>query len=80
MLIIFSVSGGPALIVGLSVGVSVDQYGNHFFCWLSVHENVVWSLVGPVCIIVVVTLLVFISALKSSLQCKDSVMDFGNLK
>ncbi|GIY99160.1 protocadherin-like wing polarity protein stan [Caerostris extrusa] len=27
-----------------------------------------------------ITLLVFISALKSSLQCKDSVMDFGNLK
>ncbi|CAL1267158.1 unnamed protein product [Larinioides sclopetarius] len=72
--------GAPALIVGLSVGVSVDQYGNHFFCWLSVHENVVWSLVGPVCVIVVVTLLVFIAALRSSLQCKDSIMDFGNLK
>ncbi|XP_042898874.1 protocadherin-like wing polarity protein stan isoform X2 [Parasteatoda tepidariorum] len=72
--------GGPALIVGLSVGVSVDQYGNHFFCWLSVHENVVWSLVGPICIIVILTLIVFLSALKSSLHCKDSITDFGNLK
>lgn len=72
--------GGPALIVGLSVGVSVDQYGNHFFCWLSVHENVVWSLVGPICVIVVVTLGVFLLALKSSMQMKDTVTDYGSLK
>ncbi|KAG8198292.1 hypothetical protein JTE90_021546 [Oedothorax gibbosus] len=72
--------GIPALIVGLSVGVSVDQYGNHFFCWLSVHENVVWSLVGPVCLIVIVTLGVFMAALKTSLQCKDPVTNFGTLK
>ncbi|GIX77505.1 protocadherin-like wing polarity protein stan [Caerostris extrusa] len=34
--------GAPAIVVGLSVGVRADQYGNYFFCWLSIYESVIW--------------------------------------
>ncbi|XP_076313585.1 protocadherin-like wing polarity protein stan isoform X2 [Tachypleus tridentatus] len=72
--------GGPAIVVGLAVGVRADQYGNYFFCWLSVYENVVWSLVGPVCCIVILNLAVFALAIRASVHIKDTVTDFGNLR
>uniref|UniRef100_T1IKX4 Cadherin EGF LAG seven-pass G-type receptor 1 n=1 Tax=Strigamia maritima TaxID=126957 RepID=T1IKX4_STRMM len=72
--------GIPAIIVGLSVGVRADGYGNHIFCWLSIYETVIWSLVGPICCYVVINLLVFVLAIRASLQLKDEVEDFGSLR
>ncbi|XP_035231471.1 protocadherin-like wing polarity protein stan isoform X2 [Stegodyphus dumicola] len=72
--------GAPAIVVGLSVGVRADQYGNYFFCWLSIYESVVWSLVGPICFVVLLNLGVFAMAIRASVQIKDTVMDFGNLR
>ncbi|KAK4300812.1 hypothetical protein Pmani_027014 [Petrolisthes manimaculis] len=72
--------GLPAIIVGLSVGVRADQYGNYLFCWLSIYESVVWALVGPICVIVVIILLVFVMAIRASLTLKGHVEGFGNLR
>ncbi|XP_069162090.1 protocadherin-like wing polarity protein stan isoform X3 [Procambarus clarkii] len=72
--------GLPAIIVGLSVGVRADQYGNYFFCWLSIYESVVWALVGPICAIVIIILLVFVMAIRASLTLKGHVEGFGNLR
>ncbi|KAB7505845.1 Cadherin EGF LAG seven-pass G-type receptor 1 [Armadillidium nasatum] len=83
--------GLPAIIVGLSVGVRADQYGNPLpyrlivkmpkpsDCWLSIYESVAWALVGPVCFIVVVILFVFVFAIRASLTIKGHVEGFGNL-
>ncbi|CAG2102625.1 unnamed protein product [Medioppia subpectinata] len=93
----------PAIIVGLTVGVRADQYGNYIFCWLSIYESVVWSLVAPICIAIIVSisltikmryiviinltlnkqlvnLVVFLLALQASVQIKETVSDYGNLK
>ncbi|XP_023244632.1 protocadherin-like wing polarity protein stan isoform X2 [Centruroides sculpturatus] len=72
--------GAPAIIVGLAVGVRADQYGNYFFCWLSIYESVVWSLVGPICFVVLLNLGVFAMSIRASIQIKDTVTDFGNLR
>ncbi|CAG2161702.1 unnamed protein product [Oppiella nova] len=70
----------PAIIVGLTVGVRADQYGNYLFCWLSIYESVVWSLVAPICIAIIVNLVVFLLALQASVQIKETVSDYGNLR
>lgn len=53
---------------------------NPHSCWLSIYESVVWALVGPVCVIVVVILLVFIMAIRASLTLKGHIEGFGNLR
>lgn len=64
--------GLPAVIVGLSVGVRSDQYGNYFFCWLSIYESVVWALVGPIAGLVFTILLVFFLAIKASITVSNN--------
>ncbi|KAL9824656.1 cadherin EGF LAG seven-pass G-type receptor 2-like [Geothlypis trichas] len=39
--------GLPAFITGLAVGLDPEGYGNPDFCWLALHDSLVWSLVGP---------------------------------
>ncbi|CAN8002126.1 unnamed protein product, partial [Ixodes hexagonus] len=72
--------GAPAVIVGLAVGVRADHYATHNFCWLSMYESIVWSMVGPVCVMVLATLVMFSLSIRASVQIKDTVMDFGNLR
>ncbi|XP_046394946.1 protocadherin-like wing polarity protein stan isoform X2 [Ischnura elegans] len=72
--------GLPAIIVGLTVGVRADQYGNFYFCWLSIYESVVWSLVGPVCAMVLFTVAILLLAIRAAFTLKDHIMDFGNLR
>ncbi|XP_037087761.1 LOW QUALITY PROTEIN: protocadherin-like wing polarity protein stan, partial [Pollicipes pollicipes] len=72
--------GVPAIIVGLAVGVRADQYGNIYFCWLSIHESVIWAMVGPVFVLVTATLVNFVLAIRASLSLKDHVEGFGNLR
>ncbi|XP_024946918.1 protocadherin-like wing polarity protein stan isoform X2 [Cephus cinctus] len=72
--------GIPAIIVGLTVGVRADQYGNFYFCWLSIYEPVVWSLIGPVCAAVLINLCILIMSVRAAFTLKEHIMGFGNLR
>uniref|UniRef100_A0A8C7SBF9 Cadherin EGF LAG seven-pass G-type receptor 1a n=1 Tax=Oncorhynchus mykiss TaxID=8022 RepID=A0A8C7SBF9_ONCMY len=46
--------GIPAIITGLAVGLDPQGYGNPDFCWLSVHDTLIWSFAGPISVVVLV--------------------------
>uniref|UniRef100_U3J9Z3 Cadherin EGF LAG seven-pass G-type receptor 1 n=1 Tax=Anas platyrhynchos platyrhynchos TaxID=8840 RepID=U3J9Z3_ANAPP len=56
--------GIPAIITGLAVGLDPQGYGNPDFCWLSVHDTLIWSFAGP--IVIVINTVIFILAMKAS--------------
>nr|XP_025039040.1 cadherin EGF LAG seven-pass G-type receptor 1 isoform X3 [Pelodiscus sinensis] len=58
--------GIPAIITGLAVGLDPHGYGNPDFCWLSVHDTLIWSFAGPVVIVVIINTVIFILAVKAS--------------
>uniref|UniRef100_A0A3Q3WKM9 Cadherin EGF LAG seven-pass G-type receptor 1 n=1 Tax=Mola mola TaxID=94237 RepID=A0A3Q3WKM9_MOLML len=58
--------GIPAIITGLAVGLDPQGYGNPDFCWLSVHDTLIWSFVGPILVVVLVNIVIFILAAKAS--------------
>ena len=39
--------GVPALVVGLTIGVSGNSYGTANFCWLSYSHSSIWGMLGP---------------------------------
>lgn len=41
---------------GLAVGLDPQGYGNPDFCWLSVHDTLIWSFAGPIFVVVLVRL------------------------
>ncbi|XP_043443286.1 LOW QUALITY PROTEIN: cadherin EGF LAG seven-pass G-type receptor 3 [Prionailurus bengalensis] len=45
--------GIPAVLLGLAVGLDPEGYGNPDFCWISVHEPLMWSFAGPVILVIV---------------------------
>lgn len=42
------------LRAGLAVGLDPHGYGNPDFCWLSVHDTLIWSFAGPISVVVLV--------------------------
>lgn len=40
---------------GLAVGLDPEGYGNPDFCWISIHEPLIWSFAGPVVLVVMVS-------------------------
>lgn len=42
------------LCAGLAVGLDPQGYGNPDFCWLSVHDTLIWSFAGPIFVVVLV--------------------------
>lgn len=72
--------GIPAIIVGLSVGVRSHQYGNLHFCWLSLYDISVWSMVGPLCISLFVQICILFLAIRAAFTLKSQIEDFGNLR
>ncbi|KAL0962784.1 hypothetical protein UPYG_G00345400 [Umbra pygmaea] len=58
--------GIPAIITGLAVGLDPQGYGNPDFCWLSVHDTLIWSFAGPISVVVLVNIVIFILAAKAS--------------
>nr|XP_057933071.1 cadherin EGF LAG seven-pass G-type receptor 1 isoform X1 [Doryrhamphus excisus] len=58
--------GIPAIITGLAVGLDPQGYGNPDFCWLSVQDNLIWSFAGPIFVVVLVNIVIFILAAKAS--------------
>uniref|UniRef100_A0A8C3B025 Cadherin EGF LAG seven-pass G-type receptor 1 n=1 Tax=Cyclopterus lumpus TaxID=8103 RepID=A0A8C3B025_CYCLU len=65
--------GIPAIITGLAVGLDPQGYGNPDFCWLSVHDTLIWSFAGP--IFVVVNTVIFILAAKASCGRRQKAME-----
>ncbi|XP_062852533.1 cadherin EGF LAG seven-pass G-type receptor 1 [Trichomycterus rosablanca] len=58
--------GIPAIITGLAVGLDPQGYGNPDFCWLSVHDTLIWSFAGPIAVVVLVNIVIFVMAAKAS--------------
>uniref|UniRef100_A0A671R1L4 Cadherin EGF LAG seven-pass G-type receptor 1-like n=1 Tax=Sinocyclocheilus anshuiensis TaxID=1608454 RepID=A0A671R1L4_9TELE len=58
--------GIPAIITGLAVGLDPQGYGNPDFCWLSVHDTLIWSFAGPIAVVVLVNIIIFVLAAKAS--------------
>uniref|UniRef100_A0A671L319 Cadherin EGF LAG seven-pass G-type receptor 1 n=1 Tax=Sinocyclocheilus anshuiensis TaxID=1608454 RepID=A0A671L319_9TELE len=58
--------GIPAIITGLAVGLDPQGYGNPDFCWLSVHDTLIWSFAGPIALVVLVNIIIFVLAAKAS--------------
>ncbi|KAJ7396956.1 hypothetical protein BTVI_139547 [Pitangus sulphuratus] len=58
--------GIPAIITGLAVGLDPQGYGNPDFCWLSVHDTLIWSFAGPIIMVVIINTVIFILAMKAS--------------
>ncbi|KAK6318507.1 hypothetical protein J4Q44_G00117980 [Coregonus suidteri] len=58
--------GIPAIITSLAVGLDPQGYGNPDFCWLSVHDTLIWSIAGPIAIVVLVNITLFFLAAKAS--------------
>ncbi|XP_074645849.1 cadherin EGF LAG seven-pass G-type receptor 2-like [Tubulanus polymorphus] len=61
----------PGIVVGFAVGLHTDGYGNSRFCWLSTNDNIIWSFIGPVCIVYVINIGVFFMAVKASCNVKS---------
>ncbi|XP_066601005.1 protocadherin-like wing polarity protein stan [Prorops nasuta] len=72
--------GVPAVIVGLTIGVRADQYGNFYFCWLSIYETVIWALIGPVCAAILVNFCILVMCIRAAFTLKEHIMGFGNLR
>uniref|UniRef100_A0AAR2M2I0 Cadherin EGF LAG seven-pass G-type receptor 1 n=2 Tax=Pygocentrus nattereri TaxID=42514 RepID=A0AAR2M2I0_PYGNA len=58
--------GIPAIITGLAVGLDPQGYGNPDFCWLSVHDTLIWSITGPITFVVLINIAIFVLATKAS--------------
>ncbi|XP_041110820.1 cadherin EGF LAG seven-pass G-type receptor 1 isoform X2 [Polyodon spathula] len=63
--------GIPAVITGLAVGLDPQGYGNPDFCWLSVHDTLIWSFAGPISLVVLVNIVIFVLAAKASCGRKN---------
>ena len=72
--------GVPAIIVGLSVGVRGHQYGNLHFCWLSLYDVSVWSMVGPLIVSLLLQISILFMAIRAAFTLKAQIEDFGNLR
>ncbi|XP_059402797.1 cadherin EGF LAG seven-pass G-type receptor 1-like [Carassius carassius] len=58
--------GIPAVITGLAVGLDPQGYGNPDFCWLSVYDTLIWSITGPISIVVLINIILIVLAAKAS--------------
>uniref|UniRef100_A0A8C3AY63 Cadherin EGF LAG seven-pass G-type receptor 1 n=1 Tax=Cyclopterus lumpus TaxID=8103 RepID=A0A8C3AY63_CYCLU len=67
--------GIPAIITGLAVGLDPQGYGNPDFCWLSVHDTLIWSFAGPIFVVVLVNTVIFILAAKASCGRRQKAME-----
>lgn len=45
----------PLMCPGLAVGLDPQGYGNPDFCWLSLHDSLIWSFAGPIGAVITVS-------------------------
>ncbi|GCC32012.1 hypothetical protein chiPu_0010472 [Chiloscyllium punctatum] len=50
--------GLPVLIVTITLAAAHDKYISDRYCWLNVHNGVIWAFVGPVIFIIMVNIFV----------------------
>ncbi|XP_063053636.1 cadherin EGF LAG seven-pass G-type receptor 1 [Engraulis encrasicolus] len=67
--------GIPAIITGLAVGLDPQGYGNPDFCWLSVHDTLIWSFLGPITVVVMINIVIFVLAAKASCGQKQRTFE-----
>ncbi|XP_073429603.1 cadherin EGF LAG seven-pass G-type receptor 1 isoform X2 [Dendrobates tinctorius] len=67
--------GIPAIITGLAVGLDPQGYGNPDFCWLSVHDTLIWSFAGPIAFVVAINTVIFVLAVKTSCGRRQRVFE-----
>ncbi|KAM6169737.1 cadherin EGF LAG seven-pass G-type receptor 3 isoform 2-T2 [Rhynchocyon petersi] len=58
--------GVPAVLLGLAVGLDPEGYGNPEFCWISVHEPLIWSFAGPVILVIAMNGTLFLLTARTS--------------
>ncbi|XP_055985703.1 cadherin EGF LAG seven-pass G-type receptor 3 isoform X1 [Sorex fumeus] len=58
--------GVPAVLLGLAVGLDPEGYGNPDFCWISIHEPLIWSFAGPVVLVIMMNGTMFLLAARLS--------------
>ncbi|XP_075820597.1 cadherin EGF LAG seven-pass G-type receptor 3 isoform X4 [Microtus pennsylvanicus] len=58
--------GVPAVLLGLAVGLDPEGYGNSDFCWISIHEPLIWSFAGPIVLVIVMNGTMFLLAARTS--------------
>ncbi|XP_049327431.1 cadherin EGF LAG seven-pass G-type receptor 2 isoform X1 [Astyanax mexicanus] len=64
--------GLPAIITGLAVGLDPEGYGNPDFCWLSLYDTLIWSLAGPIALVVAMNLFLYILASRASCSLRSN--------
>ncbi|XP_023558333.1 cadherin EGF LAG seven-pass G-type receptor 1 isoform X2 [Octodon degus] len=62
--------GIPAIVTGLAVGLDPQGYGNPDFCWLSLHDSLIWSFAGPIGAVILINTVIFVLSVKVSCQRK----------
>ncbi|XP_074128198.1 cadherin EGF LAG seven-pass G-type receptor 1 isoform X2 [Sminthopsis crassicaudata] len=67
--------GIPAVVTGLAVGLDPQGYGNPDFCWLSVHDTLIWSFAGPIGIVVTLNTIIFVLSARASCGRKHRAYD-----
>ncbi|XP_071068867.1 adhesion G protein-coupled receptor E3 isoform X2 [Dasypus novemcinctus] len=55
--------GVPAVIVAISAVFRPHLYGTENHCWLSLKQGFIWAFLGPICAVICVNLVFFLSAL-----------------
>nr|XP_023415852.1 cadherin EGF LAG seven-pass G-type receptor 3 isoform X2 [Cavia porcellus] len=58
--------GVPAVLLGLAVGLDPEGYGNPDFCWISIHDPLIWSFASPVVLVIVMNGTMFLLAARTS--------------
>lgn len=56
-------AGLPAIIVGVTLATSFNNYVADNHCWLNVQTNIIWAFVGPVLFILAVSAKAFLAGL-----------------
>lgn len=49
-------------------------------CWISIHESVIWAMIGPGVVIVASKLVVLFMSLKAAFTINNSIVAYGNLR
>jgi hypothetical protein len=56
--------GLPVVIVGVSFGLKREEYGAYDYCFLTHHDYLIYAFVGPMAVILLLNLVIFIKAMK----------------
>lgn len=61
----------PLLIVGISLSIKFDNYGDYNHCWLSVNNGLRWAFIGPAFFIIFINAIIFIIVISRMLQTQE---------